>query len=1064
MWEAAGNDENRRLLHSLALQKYELSADRPKREGQFVDIYRKLKAKRRRPAVNFDKKIGLLGFRDLRAEPIGRSGFYRYLQDGNLDYFSRDTYQQTAGDVEIDLSEKNVIDSLNTADAENILLISGRGGVGKTRLASHICHASDAELILTPVGENQNYLSLVEQLSTEADHPKHIIFFKDYAETVGHSGALDFFRRTVNEDLGIRTSVVLCSRTTGVRKAINAFPAIDAHFQIGENAKRNSLSYENWLVKQILSFFGLNGRNIIEAICKDRPMLAAFAGYLSVDHPDAFARQFSIGGSDKIRGDGAEYTPPLLADQHFRIWMERRINVFTEKLGSVGKRRAAEVALALPFQGAADQDNILDEDTGIRRQAFEILDEDGWIDQSGERFVSISHDVLADSLVNEHLFGNPKKATQRGRELLSTAIKHDYLGRALSSLDRIISDQDLRSIDAITLMDALDRDDRSNGRLALQMNSLAFLRSRIIPSSQVPELMERISTFADGLDDDPNAYAELSRIAPSLRRQGSGTLNSTRHLRFFTLLEKASHTADARTISNLVVFDPESHSRRAVLYIKRHRLKYETGFVMQAYLNAGLDPSRVGPYIVAWLNKFGKHKGASFVLSAWFRQISCLVEKGEVWNHALKLKEVTLGYLDSWCRRHRSEQNASWALQALIEHGGLESCSDLVEYWLGKHGKTPLAGYVIQKVLKSKDTNPFLSAKWANAWLESPAIQSNAVPAVHVIRELKNCVKGRRIIKFSDISAAVARCFEVDWPLRSRRDACVYWLEMGGDAKIVKDIIQKAVQQDYTDPSTRFAFEAWFEANTDNPLLLKQEMSLWLEANAALSEASYVFGFWDRLGLDIDEVKGPLRVWLRKNHENSYYSLFLGKLLKASPDDAVAIGISKERAPAFLKKEEFAVQDCRIIEFVLMSPFGQKGSGEIYDQALSSADRFLRQHIGEVGSAFLISLVLRVVGNEMWIRSYADDWLAIYSQRHRASVVYQALLFVEREPERLFDRIQDWFIENPTYELAGSLLMAWIEAECDPEILRPAAKIWCDASAQREEYPDVKAVEKWYEL
>jgi len=1059
-WEAEHTDDDRRRLHTLALDRYGLSSHRAEREKQFLEIYRKLKTKRRRNPLDFDRKIGLLGFRDLRAEPIGKSGFYRYLQEGNLPYFSRDAYMRELGDVDVDLSEKDIIDSLNDAEAERTLLISGPGGVGKTRLASHICHASNAEFILTPLGGDQNYLRLVEHLQELPTQPKHIIILRDYAERVDHSGGLDFFRLTLSEELEIRTSLILCSRATGFRKVTSTFPEIDTHFRIGENSSRNSLSYENWLVDRILSSFDLSGNNFIKGICRDRPMIAAFAGYLSVDHPEAFARQFAMETSQQSNTDESGYAPPLLADHHFQEWMERRARVFQDQLGSVGKRRAAEVALALPFQSARDQDRILDEATGIRRQAFEILHEDGWIDQSGEHFASISHDVLADSLVNTHLFGDPKKATQRIRELLIVAAEYGYLRRALRALDRIIPDGNLSYIDAKGLLEALERDNAD----AVQMNAFDLLQSRILPNSQLPELIENIASFAEGLDADPSAHANLARIASELRGKGSISLNATKHAKFFSILENVPPGADARTVAYLVAFSPERHARRAVSFIRRYKSRYDTGFVFRAYLDAGLDPSAIGPHVVEWLERFGKQKGASYVLQAWFKKMSRLVEIGEVWNPALRLQDVMLRLLELWCRRHRSEPTSAWCIQALIEHGGLGANSDLVDHWLSRHGKTPLASYVIQKALPNKDVDPHLAVRWTNTWLDSRAIISNSVPAVHIIRELKNCVKKRKIINFSDVSEAVEGCLSADWPMKSRRDACVYWLEMGGCPNVVKSLLQKAVQQDYTDPNVRFAFEAWFEADTDEPFLFKAEMKLWLEANPGLTESSYVFGFWDRLGFDIAEVTEPLGVWLRRNHEHSHYSFFLGKMLKTSPKYASTIGISEQSAPAFLAKEKFAVQDCRIIEFVLRAPFGKEGNGEIHDQAIAAADRFLRQHIGEVASAFLISLVLRIVGNERWIRSYADEWLTVYSHRHRASLIYQTLLFVEPEPECLHDVIQDWFTENPTYELAGSLLMAWIEAECDPEMLRPAAKIWREASMKREEYPDVEAVEKWYEI
>jgi hypothetical protein len=531
------------------------------------------------------------------------------------------------------------------------------------------------------------------------------------------------------------------------------------------------------------------------------------------------------------------------------------------------------------------------------------------------------------------------------------------------------------------------------------------------------------------------------------------------------LLRKAAKGAEARTLANLVVFDPVRNIEAATKIIRKKKTRYDTGFVIQSYLDTNHDPSVIGPDVVTWLGYYGASVGASFILTAWFRSMERLLDQGDARNPAFAIEEEMLEKLEAWCRRRTYNLNASWALQTLVDQRGFQAVDRTIEDWVGRHRRTVNAAFVIQRCLRSTQGQDERPIEWAKEWLDSEVGRKHPKEASYLFRDLRDCVLKFETILFSEFQKQLWEFLNLDLPLHQGRDLCRYWLELGGSPEAAMPIVQKLVQKDVRDPRVRFCFEAWFNVETDHPRLFEREMELWVRENAVHPKASYVFGFWDDLGLDLAKISLELGRWLDDNIEDSQFAHVLERYMRSSPSGPHSVyGISEEQAPVWLKKTDFGVQDCRIIEFILRAPFEQDNGSGLGKAAIEAAHRFLKQHADNIASAFLIALVLKRVGNETWIRSFADEWLSLYPHRHRASLVYQALLMVEENPECLLEPILAWFKHNPSYELAGGLLMAWNDNGCDRDLLRPEAKVWLRGISDQDEISDADAVRTTYGL
>ena len=1018
--------------------------------------------------LKIGERLGMLGFADLRASTESQAGFHTFLNDNVLPYFSRDLYVEDTGISNVELSESSLIGKVNDETSSNIVLISGPGGVGKTRLAGHICRVSNATMALRLANNNPDYNKLYQALEASKDYLNHLAIFIDYAESISFSESLYAFRDLAHRNLDIRVTVILCSRVTGNNRVQDVFPNIDIEHRIGAQLVQNDTSFEEWLVSKILGHFGLLHKEGLKEVCTARPVLAAFAGFLTTYHPEAFDRQFSFQRADPRNrqksgsnvSDGS-FSSLIIKEEPFRHWLRKRLAAF-EKFGVSGKRRAAEIALALPFYNAEDQTRVVRDDAGIGDAALETLEDDGWIDPVNNGLRHVAHDTLADGLISEHVFGGDGRSrpTKRLRELLQTAAERKYFGRALRAFDRLASDANLRQIDTTELIKGL----AEKNKAVLQACALDILRSRLIKPEQVPILLEKVESFSEGLDNDRNAYSELSRIAVILKRRRSTSLSLNKYPRFLALVSKAANRPDARTLANLVSFDPARQGARGAAYIKRNKTNYHTAFVIQAYLRASIDPAVIGQSVISWLDQFGISRGASYVLTAWFQAIDMLIERGEVWNPSLELNKTMEDKLEAWCIRHRLDLNACWNLQSLIDQIGVKRSEKHLVAWMGRHSTTYYASHILQKWLRATEGWDSRLFNWIKAWLEAPISRVNHKEAAFLFRDLRDCVFVYDSLSFEDFADILLTHIGINGPLHQRRDLCRYWLELGGDPDQVKSILQKLVQQDVTDPDVRFCFEGWSNAETNEPLLFHREMKYWLEENASHPKASYVFNIWDKHGLNLGEISNSLRTWLKHNFEDIQFSVQLSKYIKADPDGAKLLGPTEEKAPVFLSKTAFKVQECRSIEFILQSPFGSNPSSPIFELAIAASGRYFRQHIYKDASAFLVAVVIRSVGNLNWIKLYADDWLEMFPHRHRASLIYQAMLDVDEHPENHIEGVRDWFSENQSYQLAGGLLLAWVKAGGDPVLLKSEAKMWLRASFRQGGYPDAEEVKALYML
>ncbi|TPI27875.1 hypothetical protein FJ414_28220 [Mesorhizobium sp. B3-1-6] len=1107
-WVAASPTERRQRVKD-AVASYGLPETWQTRRSVFSQWARRLREKPYKLQLALHD-LSMIGFADARSPYRLVKGFKKFLDQDALPYFSRDYYMEDMGAQGEVFSETDLIRKIDEADETRAILIHGPGGHGKTRLAHQLCKATKADLALLIEPLAADYLKLKDYLKgfregrREPAALRHVLLFQDYAENVRTATPVRSFCDVVRNDLDIRTTLILCSRSSGVRLVEQTYDdfEIDA-YSVGVQ-KDNGTTYEHWLVAQILKHFDLDNDAGLVALTRDLPFLAAFAGFLKTEHPSLFDKQFRIS----------------VDNQHFAAWARKRADSLAG-LESTARRRLAEIALALPV-AKAEVDHITEDRNEVGTKIFEALEGDFWIEEEADTYAPV-HDAFADALVTQHLFGTEKPAN-RMAELLSTACEKEYFGRALHALGRVSGAEELEVIDPVSVLAKLEK----KHALAIQQNALEVVSSALVPTQRLPSVLNAIDSLYEGLRGDLEACRFLSHSVASLRKRERATEAETCP-RLDDLLKSISFDSDLRIISNLVWHDPGSYRESATALMLKSADDWDVSYLIGAVLANGGSLQRVGPSVLRWLQRFSTASATAFVLVAWFEAVKEQAQEADSAGTPVNIVSGKVAnYLAPWCLLHGRKYFAAKVLAAWAsESRGSTQAMSALDDWLDLYADRFMATHVLQTALKLGRSLDAKFQDYVKRWLSENS-RLSPVATLYLFRELRDAG-----VSWRAFSSEALAFIGSDLPPKAHRDMCIYWLQMGGDADSIRGPLRSAVDLDPLDEHVRFVFQTWELAAPRDMGFWASNMVLWLRGHFAHPRAAYVFNLWYKHKLGVAAVRAPLIAWLKHNGSDHQYPVVLSNHYRQEtasnpevfpfaelalfwlkthaghphssflflawihrrqdlttirlalrtwlgqndehpafpgllatyaldPASLEEIGVSEDRARAFLKRKRFSKADCRLIEFILSSPFGSNPQSEIGRTAIEGAQDYLQEFGSDIGSAFLIAKVIRLIGAEGWIIAVAATWLESFSLRHRANLVLQALLTVNPRASTYEAQVRSWLTQNQEYIFAGALLLEWARAGGDVMLFQRQAAAWIDTAHAQDDFPDVDEVERLY--
>ncbi len=704
------------------------------------------------------------GVKRFEPEPSAGTSFRDFLSSGQLAYFSRDDFarQGTGSSVH---GEAALVTML-AEGPKQVLLITGPGGVGKTRLVhelattlSSAAHQFDTYWL----GRSASSTSVTELAAHYPGNAK-ILLLVDYAEAAQLDGIADAVSN-ISTNSGHRVCLIMTCRASAAKRVSLSLTYLASEEKSLGPGSDAEAGYLRWVTASILALDSFPEPAELELVCHAIPALAAFALFLIRTDRAKFDKQFSA----------------LLGIDDFEKWANRRISALTAGHADA-ERQLARIALALPMTQQRYQT--------LRPTHGAMLDRliaDCWIESEGNDFVA-AHDVLADALLAHWLFGAELAITNRATDLLSDAAGDQELPHGLTVLARLGNHPRFKLIDGMAVVAAL---------LLLHPEQVkascnALLGSPLLTPTEKLNLLDRSAMLRDEIKADPALHLGLSQLADAVARARRKGAEITASAEFGDLLD---HACEQALGSNLILrrayaFDPKRFRTRALANLAAFPRAELTHFLLVQMLRSGEPIEAMREPVRLWLEANSTETRASFVYKAW------LDADGGT--------EAVSAALLAWIEVHGQELAAEFVYKAWLDAGGgTEAVSAALLAWVEAHGQELVARFVYTAWLDARGETAAVSAALL-AWVEA---HGQELAASHVYEAWLKASGGTKAV-----SAALLAWVEVHGQELVAEFVYKAWLDAHGGTEAVSAALLAWVGVHGQELAAEFVYQAWLGA------------------------------------------------------------------------------------------------------------------------------------------------------------------------------------------------------------------------------------------------------------
>ena len=935
-----------------------------------------------------------VGLRPLRSITEGKT-FRRFLEEGALKYFSREAFNQEMGlDPHARLTDEQSILSTLLEERDQLgLVLSGPGGIGKTRLALHVGLEAEARDWLVLHVERNTTREAIERLAREHASPAQVLLVIDYAEAAKALFELAQEMEGVNRDGGHHFRFIATCRASAratVKEALE-----ERAYEVIEFSGKPDDRYANWVVGKILASNRIPNAEDISDVCAGIPVLAAFAVFLF----QQFTTEFEAHFSQIHRGD------------NFAEWEDKRLRLALEARhldSQATRRQLAVIAASLPL--SVDEYNALRARNDEAVRLLDLLQADRWIEFDGGGLTA-AHDIFADAIAARYIFETVATITDRAGDVLSDAMDAGSFDRALIALNRLAAHQGFGEIDGLAV---IKRVHTRNPEPVLAARDL-LLRIRLPDERTSIHILDTLPDIAEAVAADMSSDGPVSHLAEvSAASKDDGWRDeSTRILQPF--LDRAVERPHR---SNMVVrralrLLPARYRDQALTSIRREPTRSETHFLFVAWLQSGLPLEEISADVKIWFVDGGEtDPRASFVFPAWLDAAATL-DKTDTAAHIANVEAHVLAWLD----KHGTAEDAQFVYKSWLDAAATLDKTDTAAQiakvethllaWLDKHGTAEVAEFVYQSWLDAAATldKTDTAAQIANveahvlAWLDKHGAAEDAQFVY------KSWLDAAATLDKTDTAAQIANV----------EAHVLAWLDKHGaaeDARFVyKSWLDAAATLEKTDTAAQIAkvethVLAWL-GKYDTAEVAEFVYQSWLDAAATLDKTD--------TAAQIAKVETHLLAWLDK-HGTAEVAQFVYK--------------SWLDAAATLEKTDTAAQIAKVETHVL-AWLGKYDTAEIaefvYQSWLDAAAT-----LDKTDTAAQIAKV----------ETHLLAWLDKHGTAEDAQFVYKSWLDAGGSADRIRGSMLGWLRENLGYQNYDFVIKAWLESTHDFASVRIPGLSW----------------------